>query len=489
MGAHFVIVPFVIGKIGLPAFGHAGLIIASWAPLTLIGTVIGQAATREIAAQTAHTGNDGSGQPLRAAALWLCITASGLFGTAFVAAVPHLLAWLDPMNLRVEEWRLDVLALAPGWAAQQVFIVLQGLAAAKQDFRLVAKLTTMSAVASLVCTTALTKAMPSPTGYLLGISCGFILAAGFGAWFLREPERHPINTRGTLRRGVMSVVNFGRWQVVAQLAGTLGNQIDRYVLATLTTPIVIGQFNAASRLQEAAYVGVVKAAEVLFPRFGASADVNADQRLRLYLLSSWVVMLFSGLVHAPIIALAEPLMRMWTTAETARGGSQLLQTLASAGLIGSGSSVFSYYLMGMGQNKPLAMLSVIYSILTIALSIVVLQTIGPMAAGLGLALASVVRLTLALAWSKRHCFPQARWTDLLVSTISPLIVSLGLGWVLAAWWPIGLMEAWWQLCAAALVVALIVSLAVVASTASSVFGREMLATVAQRLGGALKRAP
>ena len=235
-------------------------------------------------------------------------------------------------------------------------------------------------------------------------------------------------------------------------------------------------------------MGVVKAAEVLFPRFGASAGSDADQRLRLYLLSSWAVMLFSGLVLAPIITLAEPLMRMWTSAETARGGSLLLQTLTIGGLIGCGSSVFSYYLMGLGQNGPLAVLSVAYSILTIILSIVMLRVFGPMAAGVGLALASVVRVALALTWAKRRSFPQARWTDLLVSTVLPLVVALGAGWGLAACLPVERIDAWWQLATAAMAVVLVVGLAVAAGTASSAFGREVLGTVAARLRGARESA-
>lgn len=483
LGAHFVIVPVVIGDIGLAAFGHAGLVMAGWAPLTLIGTVIGQAATREIAAQMARTGDSAGSRPLRTAALWLCALLSCLFGACFIAAGPHLLAWLDPANPESGAWRQDVLALAPGWAAQQVFIVLQGLAAAKQDFRLVAKLSGLSAMAALVCTIAFTTAIPTATGYLMGMSCGFVVAAAGGAWLLREPQSAAARVRGDLRRSVMSLVGFGRWQVVAQLAGTLGNQIDRYVLATLASPAVIGQFNAANRLQEAAYMGVVKAAEVLFPRFGASADSDPAERLRLYLLSSWAVMLFSGLVLAPIITLAEPLMRLWAGADTARGGSLLLQTLTTGGLIGCGSSVFTYYLMGLGQNGPLAVLSVVYSILTIALSIAVLRVFGPMAAGVGLALASVVRVALALVWAKQSSFPRARWSDLLVSTVLPLAVAVGLGWGLAAWLPVERIDAWWQLGAAAVVLVLGIGLAVAAGTASSAFGREVLGTVTRRLHG------
>jgi O-antigen/teichoic acid export membrane protein len=477
IGAHFVIVPVVVSEIGLIAFGRAGLVMAAWAPLTLIGTVIGQAVTREIAARSAAS----DAGALQRAALLLCGVAAAISTAAFCAVGPYVLQALDVTG-SAATWRADVLALAPGWAAQQFLLVFQGLAAARQDFRLVARLSIVAAIAALACTLGWTLWMPSATGYLVGVSTGFVAAAVAAAWMLHGHTGSRADRAGGLGPAARALLGFGRWQFVAQLAGTLGNQIDRYVLASLAAPAVIGQFNAANRLQEAAYMGVVKAAEVLFPRFGASAGASTDKRMRLYLLASWAVMVFSGLILAPIVTLAEPLMRLWAGAEAAQGGALLLQTLTIGGLIGCGSSVFSYYLMGMGQNGPLAAMSVVYSILTIVLSILALRVFGPMAAGVGLALASVVRVGIALGWCKLRAFPHVTWTELGSSTVLPLATTTLLAWLLSRALPVEQMQSWWQVALAFVALAIAMTLAVALVTACSAFGRGVLRSIAQRAG-------
>jgi O-antigen/teichoic acid export membrane protein len=476
IGAHLVIVPVVISEIGLLAFGRAGLVMAAWAPLTVIGTVIGQAATREIAARSAAAPDAGA---LQLAALLLCGAAAAAAAAAFCAVGPFLLQALDATG-SAATWRTDVLVLAPGWAAQQFLLVFQGLAAARQDFRLVARVSIVAAIVALVGTLGWTLWMPSATGYLVGVSTGFVAAAVAAAWMLRSHSGLPGDRAGELGAAVRALLGFGRWQFVAQLAGTLGNQIDRYVLASLAAPDVIGQFNAANRLQEAAYVGVVKAAEVLFPRFGANARASNDERKSLYLISSWAVMAFSGFILGPIVTLAEPLMRLWAGADVAQGGALLLQTLTIGGLIGCGSSVFSYYLMGMGQNGPLAAMSVVYSLLTIVLSIATLRVFGPAAAGVGLALASVARVGIALGWCKVKAFPGATWAQLVPATVLPLGTSSLLAWLLSRALPVERITEWWQLVLAFVVVSMVIALVVTLVTASSSFGRSVLRLVLQR---------
>jgi len=477
VSAQFVIVPIVIQQIGLPAFGQAGLVMAAWAPLTLIGTVVGQAATREIAANLAA---GGTGKSLQMAALGLCGGIATIAALIFVLGGPYLLDWLDASNAGLVHWRRDVTALAPGWLAQQILMVMQGVAIARQDFRLVARLSIGTAMTSLGCTLALTVWWPGSTGYLWGVSASFAAATLVAGLLIRQPGKHRADD-APVRAAVGTLLRFGRWQSVSQLSGTISTQIDRYVLATLASPAVIGQFNAANRLQEAAYMIVMKAAEVLFPRFGAAAADSAEQRLRLFLLASWAVMGFSGLILAPVIVLAEPLMRLWVGAETAQGGAFLLQVLILGGLIGSGSSVFTFYLMGMGQTGTLAVISTLYSMLTIVLSILALLWLGPIAAGAGLALASLVRVLMALAWSRHRAFPASTWFDLVASTVVPLLASIALSAGLAWTLPVHAITAWWQLGLAFGATMIVVTVTVVATSATSRFGRDVLRSVLQRL--------
>ena len=75
------------------------------------------------------------------------------------------------------------------------------------------------------------------------------------------------------------------------------------------------------------------------------------------------VLVASGVMFlAPMVPLAHSLLTLWIGPETAQGGGQILQTLVLGGIVGCGSNVFSYYAMGLGQNAPIAWLSLAYAV-------------------------------------------------------------------------------------------------------------------------------
>lgn len=443
LGAHVLIVPVVVRLIGLEGYGRAGLVIATWAPLVLVGTVLGQATTREIAARW-RSDTPADAQAVASAALVLCSLGCVACGALFLWLGPHLLHALD-RGAPAKAWWGEVAALAPGWVAQQFSLVLQSTAAARQDFRTIARISALSALATLVLTLGITSEVPTPQGYLLATSASFAAGALISAVLAWYAAPTLFGLPRWQRDAVAALLHFGKWQTLAQLAGTLGNQMDRYVLATLASPAVIGQFNAANRLQEAAYAGVIKVAEVLLPRFGADYRVDAGKRERLFLVASTTVMVFSGALLTPMIILSEPLMRLWVGPVAADGGALLLSTLVVGGLIACGSNVASLYLMGIGQNAPVAGFSVVYSLLTILLTVLTLKAFGPLAAGVGLALASTVRVALALAWIKVRALPTMRWPDIATSTVLPLALALAAAALGRTLLPVERIQNWWTL--------------------------------------------
>ena len=227
---------------------------------------------------------------------------------------------------------------------------------------------------------------------------------------------------------------------------------------------------------------VMKAAEVLFPRFGARSMEEPQERLRFFLLASWAVTSLSGVVLAPLVILAEPLMRLWAGEETASGGAALLQVLTVGGLVGCGSTVFTYYMMGMGETRPLAAIATLYSVLTVVFSVVAVFALGPMAAGLGLALASVVRVMVSMLWTRFRTFPGSSWRALFASTVLPLAASLSVCVVSTGFVARSGIDSWWQLVLAGLIVVPSVAGVVLLMSALSEFGRSAVRTVLGGLG-------
>ncbi len=422
LAANFITIPFVIRWIGLDAFGLAALVLAVCAPMTLIGTVLGQALIREISSR------EGAGEREIAegyiqAAIRLCVGATTACWLLLIMFGPWITQRMMSGGQASNALLSAFLMAATGGMAQQVALVLQGASAARQDYRTIARITVFTAFAGVATTLGVTWLNPTTVGYLQGAAAGFLMT--MLAWLLTL--RREIGWRDLFSMSrkpeTAALVHFGKWQGLAQLAGALGNQIDRYALGVLAPIAVVGQYTVANRLQEAAYIGVVKAGEVLFPRFGSMSNSSEAERQHFFQTSSWVMGVCSAALLAPLALLANSVLTVWVGAEAASGTDQILIVLVLGGIVGSASNVFVYYAMGIGRNAPVAGISILYSVLTVLMTILFITQIGPQAAGAGLLLASVFRVVAALHLTRRLFFPALTWQALLVSTVLPVLVG------------------------------------------------------------------
>ena len=265
LAANFVTLPFVVKWIGLSAFGQVGVLLAITGPLTLVGSVIGQALVREMSSRSGAGDLDGA-RRIHDAALRLCLLAGAAGWAVLVLIGPSIGQLILGSGSTSVGLTTSFMIAAAGWLAQQLCLVLQGGCAAGQDFRTVARVAAFSGVATVAATLTMTAAFPSLDGFLGGVAASFSLTLAAWLWVQRREVRWQAITRADLRAESMALLRFSKWQGMAQLAGAFGNQIDRYALGALAPVAVVGQYNVANRLQEAAYIGVVKAGEVLFPR-------------------------------------------------------------------------------------------------------------------------------------------------------------------------------------------------------------------------------
>lgn len=428
--ANLVTIPFVVRWIGVDEFGRAGVVLAVTAPLTLIGAVLGQALTREVSARLAVSDTMGA-TGCFGAALRLCVKICAAAALALLVVGPWITVALLGSEHEAFELVLPFALAGGGWFAQQLILVFQGQQMAYQDFRTVARMALLSAVLTVAATLALTAALPTAVGYLAGI------AAGFGATLLGwiwTARQHWASRAAWVEGGrhTHALLHFGKWQGIAQLAGAFGNQVDRYALSAFATTTAVGQFNIANRLQEAAYIGVVKAGEVLFPHFGRNAERPLDEQAAEFHTVSWVVGVFSAAVLAPMIPLAASILQLWIGPQAGDDAPPLLRTLVFGGVVGCGTNVFTYYAMGIGRNRPVAWLSVMYSIITVVLSVALIRFYGAAAAGVGLLVASFFRVGATLVIARRDFFPQARFEELLVGTVLPVAAGSAVAWLLYA---------------------------------------------------------
>jgi O-antigen/teichoic acid export membrane protein len=481
LAAHLITVPVVIDRIGLGEFGRAGLVVAIWMPL-FVGAVLGMSVVRLVSSTSERFQNTATRRALNSA-LFLCLPLCLALATLVIAAAPPLVAEMTPEHRPTSLWRSEFLVAGIGWMAQQYGLLLQGASAGRRNYRAVAEVNAATAIVNIVAVLLITRFLPGSLGYLLAITTGFVAnllfwvlvtAKALGPQALRHARRH---------RSLRELVHFGKWQGVTQVVGTLGNQVDRYILGAIASASQLGKFNAAFRLQEAVYALIMKGGEVLFPYFGAHSTQELKQQAEFFVRASWVMMVFNCALLVPAIPLADPIIRLWASPEVADGGAWFLKILILGGVIGSATNVATYFLMGSGQARPLAYVSMVYSLGIIVGSAVLLTVYGAVMAGMGIVLASLVRVCHSGVLIRRYFQGLISVPTLLNSTLLPMCSALLLAALLELT-PLENLQSWpGLLLALAAVGTLTVCIAVLAA-ALTAEGRSWIrgAFAAARLG-------
>ena len=152
-----------------------------------------------------------------------------------------------------------------------------------------------------------------------------------------------------------------------------------------------------------------------------------------------------------------------------------MRTLILGGLLGCGTNVFAFYLMGVGRNAPFALISLLYSSLTIILSVLIVRHWGGYAAGVGLAIAGGVRVLVSLGVMRLRILRNIRVRDLVTSSIAPLVAGALCAYLWRLVPAIGRIDAWSGVMLAYLGIAVSIGVAVCLVTAPSTFGRSAIA--------------
>lgn len=473
LAANLLTVPFVVRAIGLDAFGLAGLVIAVCAPFLVVGTVLGQALVREMSSRIG-AGDAAGADRFLPAALKLCALAGAVGWLLLVLGGPAVVGWISDPGVGADELRLIFAIAATGWLAQQFALVFQGASTARMNYRAVAKVSAVYAAASAAMILAFTHLFPSALAFVTAVSAGYgVLLLG---WCVAL--RH-LRWLGGGRDETRALVHFSGWQSVAHVISAFSIQIDRYLLGALAPMAVVGGFNIAKRVQEAGSIGVLKAGEVLFPRFGSLSTAPADERARFFRFVGWSYSTLAATVLIPTAMLAEPLLTLWIGAGHVGMAATMLTVLSVAGLMGTGSDVYTYAQMSSGDTRSIAVISTVAAAVTIAISIPAIWLIGPVAAGLGLLIASTVRIAMFVVWLRPQSLPRVTLNDTLIAPVIPIVVGIAVLALVAsanlAW-----IDGWTELGACFAALAGIVAAAIIAVTATMPGGREVIAAFYHR---------
>jgi len=468
---NILVIPFVIHRLGLAAFGVAGLVTACIAPATIFSTPLGLSAAREFALRLAPD-QQGEARRFFASALFLALGIGGTIAIALGVGGPRLAR--AAFNLHEGDLGLAFAFGAFGWFCQCCSAVVMALLTARQDYGSIAALNVGGTVAATTATFILVPLLPQASTYLAcqALGTGAALAATWAVarrlpdGWLGAPALH----RGEARQ----LVRFGSWQLVAQGGGMIATQADRYLLGALLPPEFVGFYVVAQRLEEAVYIGVLKVGEILFPFFSMLQNEAREHRIDLLLRSSWMLNLLAASALGALVPVAAPVLYLWTGPRVATEAELTLVTLSVAGILGCGANAFVFYLLAEGRSRSNAIIAFVTAAFTLLTSVLVLPAFGWRAAGWSACVGMLAQIITVFALLARSFDQPGVWGRVFHFVLQPLltgiVVALLLRQLVSALVPESVLH-WWVVGALYGAAALVILAAAVAGSLLGPYGK------------------
>jgi O-antigen/teichoic acid export membrane protein len=402
VGLNLLILPFVVHRLGVAAFGVAGLVTACAAPALALSNALSLSATREFAQRLEPDERDDA-RRFFATALALAVMLGVPVAALLALGGPTLAR--HAFNLGGEAGQDLALAFAfaaGGWLCQCLATVFIGLFTARQDYPRLARISIVGAIVSTSSMLALIPRWPEASTFLgcqaLGFAASLLLSAAMSWRSISEWLARPALHLTALRR----LGNMGVWQFAAQSGGLIAVQADRYLLGAFLAPQFVGFYTIAQRLQEAVYIGILKIGEILFPFFSALQGKQSDERVAdLLFRSSWVLNVLAASALGALIPVAGPLLQVWTGAEVAAQAQHLLVIICIAGMLGCCSNVFAFFLLAGGRSRSTAAISLVTAAFTLLTSAIALPRFGWPAAGFSSCVGMIAQIVITMTLLRR----------------------------------------------------------------------------------------
>ncbi|NOJ50685.1 oligosaccharide flippase family protein [Bradyrhizobium sp. WSM 1744] len=449
VGLNLLILPFVAFRIGLAAFGVAGLVMACVAPALAFSNALALATTRELA-QRLSPGEREASRRLFATALML----AGGIGLVIVMS----LSMVGPLAARLafglqgrtaEDLGLTFVFGASGWLCQALSAVFLALFTARQDYRRIALISTVSTLVSTGSMVILVPRWPQASTFVGCQALGFATSL-LGAMLLARLSIGDWLARPALHRAPLGkLIHLGGWQFAAQTSGLVAGQADRYLLGAFLQPQFVGLYTITQRLEEAMYIGILKVGEILFPFFSSLQKESSDRIADLLFRSSWVLNVLAATALGALIPVSGPLLQLWAGREVGDQAEQLLVVLAVAGMLGCSANVFASYLVASGRSRSNALISLVTAVFTLATSAVALPYFGWRAAGWSSCIGMIAQIIVTMILLRQSFGLIGLWSRVAHFVLLPLgagiVIALGLRYCAAGfiselipfWWYVG----------------------------------------------------
>lgn len=304
-----VSVPMFLTQIGGARYGALAI---AWLVLGYVGQAdfgMSRAITQRISSLRA-TASDNQQASLAIWSAWTIATGIGLLGACVVYVGMHYFfagAFQIDAEL-VKELEGTVLLLALSTPLVNYYSVAIGALLGAERIQTVAVFNSLSAISL--------QLFPLVASYMISVDLTVLVGAAFiarlvftvpamAACWVLFLKNQPVRTS---REEIGKLGRFGLWVMVTALVGPLMIISDRLLIGAVLGAVAVAAYTIPFQIANRTLMIPYAVMQVMFPRFAAESNSHAHASAGQY-------MVYLGTVYAviaiAIIALAEPLMRLW----------------------------------------------------------------------------------------------------------------------------------------------------------------------------------
>jgi O-antigen/teichoic acid export membrane protein len=181
------------------------------------------------------------------------------------------------------------------------------------------------------------------------------------------------------RRGLKEVFGYGIYSFINHVLILVWGQADRLILGALVSPAAVAYLSVPQQLSFRGSMAVGSAGAALFPKFSAMSE--HDQKEKIFLDSTWVLLCATIIIFVPLTALFPDFLRLWINPEFAKKSAWIGQVIAFGFIVRGASVPYASLFQGIGKPQYLSALFFATALTSLFMNLMLIPRFGLSGAG------------------------------------------------------------------------------------------------------------
>jgi O-antigen/teichoic acid export membrane protein len=172
-------------------------------------------------------------------------------------------------------------------------------------------------------------------------------------------------------------MHFGVWQLVATAGGMVSGNADKAILGMYLSEVAVGLFAIPQTIVVVMYGLTYRAADVLLPAVSAmDSTAGRGRSFWVTIRVGWVLSLITTAAMGCFVIMGNDILRLYVGRVIAESSGRLLTLIAITAIASSSSPALNQYLLGIGDTKRTALISICSGVINISGALLLVPRLG-----------------------------------------------------------------------------------------------------------------